>query len=52
MKTLKDKPLLKSTASANKSGKVVNVQKKIKLREVTESERQSLRIPSYQYLLP
>lgn len=53
MKTLKDKPLLMSTASVDKGGKVNNVQQRvIKLRKVTIVERERLRIPSYQYLLP
>ena len=53
MKTLKDKPLLMSAASVDKGGKVNNVQQRvIKLRKVTIVERERLRIPSYQYLLP
>lgn len=53
MKTIKDKPLLTSIASVDRSGKDINVQRHvIKLREVTSLERQRLRIPSYQYLLP
>lgn len=53
MKKLKDKPSLMPAATANKSGKDCYIQRPvIKLREVTTIERQRLRIPSYQYLLP
>lgn len=53
MKTTMSKPVFASTASSKISSansKVSNCA--VKLKAVTMEDRQRLRIPSYQYLLP
>lgn len=53
MKALINKPVLMDSIPNKRNGKGVDVPNNvIKLRTITNAERQQLRIPSYKYLLP
>ena len=53
MKTLKDKPLSVRSVSKKENGAASCIAKReIKLRIVSSTEREKLRIPSYDYILP
>ncbi len=53
MKTTMNKPIFKGSASSKICGAVSKVSNpSIRLKAVTSEDRQRLRIPSYQYLLP
>lgn len=53
MRTVKDKPIqIKSTSSKKNDVASVASDHTIKLKAVTDADRQRLRISSYQYLLP
>lgn len=53
MKALANKPSPKDTVSAKRNGTKSDVDMRaIKLKAVTAADRQRLRIPSYQYILP
>jgi hypothetical protein len=54
MKVSKTPSKSKATTSKNSSQSVVtfNTHKKIEFRDISDADRQNLRIPTYQYLLP
>lgn len=53
MNALKNKPMLLKQVSSSKTGKGSDVNcNTIKLKSITNADRQKLRIPSYSYLLP
>ncbi len=52
MKALDNKPLLMITTSSKEDAGGCVAAHAIKLKAITSAERQSLRISSYQYLLP
>ena len=53
MKTTLSKPVFAASTPSKTGGAVSKVSKSvIKLKAVTEDDRQRLRIPSYQYLIP
>lgn len=53
MKALYDKPIFIDSISSKRNGKGGSLSNNlIKLRTVTDSERQQLRIPTYKYILP
>lgn len=53
MKTTMNKPVFVGSASSKMCGAISKVSNcEIKLKAVTTEDRQRLRIPSYQYILP
>lgn len=53
MTTIRDKRISKVTASTNRDGKNYYASDyTFKLKVITPAERQQLRIPTYDYLLP